>query len=169
MKKAPVEEITVKEICAASGLSRQSFYRCCRDKYDLVNGFFDDLLMGSFREMGRGQDIRDSLVKKFSFIRREGMFFENAFRTDEQNSLREHDIHEIDAFYTHLIEQKTGKKPDKRIQELLDMYCVASVFRTVMWVLGGMQESEEELADIMIEAMPAKLSKLFEDIGILAV
>lgn len=168
MKQAPVEEITVKQICAAAHLSRQSFYRCCQDKYDLVNSFFDELLMESFREMGKGQDIRDSLIKKFTFIHQEGKFFENAFRTDVQNSLREHDIHEINAFYTELITRKTSHMPEKEIQEILDMYCVASVYRTVKWVLEGMKETEEELADLMIQAMPADLAKLFCDIDILS-
>lgn len=167
MKKAPVEEITVRQICAAAHLSRQSFYRTCRDKYDLVNGFFDDLLMASFQEMGQGEDIHDSLIKKFTFIRREGTFFENAFRTDVQNNLKEHDIREIDAFYTSLITRKTGQKPEQRIQEILDMYCVASVYRTAKWVREGMKESEEELARIMVAAMPAELADLFENIGIL--
>jgi hypothetical protein len=58
--------------------------------------------------------------------------------------------------------------PEKEIQEILDMYCVASVYRTVKWVLEGMKETEEELADLMIQAMPADLAKLFCDIGILS-
>jgi hypothetical protein len=41
------------------------------------------------------------------------------------------------------------------------MYCQASVYMTVKWVLSGMRESEKTLASLMIEAMPEKLRTLF--------
>jgi hypothetical protein len=47
------------------------------------------------------------------------------------------------------------------------MYCQASIYMTVKWVLGGMKESEEELADLMIDAMPEKLHEVFTELGIL--
>ena len=40
MKKMPVEKITVKEIVAECGTTRQTFYRNFQDKYDLINWYF---------------------------------------------------------------------------------------------------------------------------------
>jgi AcrR family transcriptional regulator len=167
MRTQPVEEITVKQICAAAHLSRQSFYRCAKDKYDLVNRFFDRLLMESFHQMGQGDNIRDSLVKKFTFIQKEFVFFNNAFRTDAQNNLRDHDIQEIQHFYVRLLTRKTGSEPRGKILKLLNMYCVASVYQTVEWVLHDMQETPTELADLMIDALPEQLAKIFRTTGIL--
>jgi AcrR family transcriptional regulator len=168
MRHKPVEEITVKEICEEAGLSRQSFYRTCRDKYDLVNGFFDELLMSSFHQMGEGDDLYASLVNKFTFIKEEAVFFSNAFRTDVQNNLRDHDIREIEKFYLDLIVRKTGKEPDEKTKEILDMYCVASVYETVKWVKKDMPASPEQLAELMLRAMPYELAVLFQKIGILS-
>lgn len=38
---------------------------------------------------------------------------------------------------------------------------------TVRWVMDGMKEPEEELADLMIAAMPEDIAKLYKKVGIL--
>ena len=45
MKKMPVEKITVKEIVTECGTTRQTFYRNFQDKYDLINWYFDRILL----------------------------------------------------------------------------------------------------------------------------
>lgn len=167
MKTTTVENITVKQIVENCGVSRQSFYRNFIDKYDLVNWYFDRLLEQSFKEMGKGETIRDGLIKKFQYIKEERLFFTAGFKGDEQNNLKEHDFIMIFEFYCSLIRDKTGQPPERHIRKLLEMYCQASIYMTVQWLMKGMKESEEELADLMIDAMPAALSELFEKINIL--
>ena len=65
MKTAPVEKITVKEIVEACGVTRQTFYRNFQDKYDLINWYFDKILLESFEHMGEGKSVYESLVNKF--------------------------------------------------------------------------------------------------------
>ena len=48
MKTTSVEKITVKEIVDACGTTRQTFYRHFQDKYDLVNWYFDKIILESF-------------------------------------------------------------------------------------------------------------------------
>ena len=71
MCSAPVEKITVKEIVDACGITRQTFYRNFQDKYDLINWYFDKLLVKSFEHMGQGKTVYDALVKKFTYIQEE--------------------------------------------------------------------------------------------------
>ena len=71
MRTAPVEKITVKEIVETCGLTRQTFYRNFQDKYDLINWYFDKLLVKSFEHMGQGKTVYDALVKKFTYIQEE--------------------------------------------------------------------------------------------------
>ena len=70
----------------------------------------------------------------------------------------------IYEFYCDLIRKKTGENLDKHMRKLLEMYCQASIYMTVQWLMKGMKETEEELADLMIDAMPDMLHKLFEKI-----
>ena len=167
MKTTSVENITVKQIVAECGVSRQSFYRNFIDKYDLINWYFDRLLEQSFKEMGKGETIREGLIKKFKYIKQEKLFFTAGFKGDEQNNLKEHDFYMIFEHYCKLIREKTGQIPDKKIRKLLEMYCWSSVYMTVQWLMKGMKESEPELADLMIDAMPGPIMDLYKEIGLL--
>ena len=115
MKDTPVERITVKEIADTCGTTRQTFYRNFQDKYDLINWYFDKILLESFEHMGEGRTIYEGLVKKFEFIDKEKVFFRAAFKSDEQNCLKDHDFCLILQFYTEKIESKSGKQADGKL------------------------------------------------------
>ena len=69
--------------------------------------------------------------------------------------------------YQDLIQLKTGAPASDDIRFLLEMYCHGSISMTIEWVLSGMATSPEDLARLMVEAMPAKLADLFASFGIL--
>ena len=156
MKTTPVDNITVTQLTELCGVTRQTFYRN-----------FDILLHKSFEHMGSGKNIYESLVKKFIYIREERVFFSAGFKSADQNNLKDHDFRLILAFYEDLIRQKTGKMPDEEIGFLLEMYCQSSVYMTVKWVTEGTKMPPERLAELMVKAMPEKISELFEQLEIL--
>ena len=45
MKTTPVDRITVTSIVEGAGVTRQTFYRNFMDKFDLINWYFDKLLI----------------------------------------------------------------------------------------------------------------------------
>ena len=96
----------VKEIVAECGTTRQTFYRNFQDKYDLINWYFDRILLESFQHMGEGKTAYEGLVNKFHYIEEEKLFFKAAFRNDDQNCLRDHDFQLICAFYTEQLETR---------------------------------------------------------------
>ena len=139
MRTTPVDKITVKSIVEGCDVTRQTFYRNFKDKYDLINWYFDKLVLQSFAQIGMGHTVGESLTQKFHFIEREKAFFTGAFRSDDYNSLKEHDFELILRFYKELIARKTSQPLDEELQFLLEMYCQGSVYMTVKWVLGGMK------------------------------
>ena len=167
MKTTSVENITVKQITEKCQLTRQTFYRNFLDKYDLINWYFDKLLLKSFEHMGHGKTIYDALVKKFTYIQEEQIFFRAAFHYDEQNSLRQHDFELILEFYENVIHEKTGKVQEEEIHWLLEMYCQSSIYMTVKWVMGGLVCTPEKLACILVDGMPPKLVDVFIKLEIL--
>lgn len=166
MRTTAVDRITVKDIVEGCGVTRQTFYRNFLDKYDLINWYFDKLVLQSFEQIGMGHTVGESLKQKFEFILNEKAFFTEAFRSDDHNSLKEHDFELILQFYLDLIGKRTSKALDGDITFLLEMYCRGSVYMTVKWVLGGMKDSPKEMAGKLVEAMPPKLSSLFEELGL---
>ena len=57
MKTQPVDKITVKNIVEGCGVTRQTFYRSFLDKYDLINWYFDKLVLQSFEQIGMGHTV----------------------------------------------------------------------------------------------------------------
>ena len=95
------------------------------------------------------------------------MFFRAGFASDEQNNLTEHDFERIFSFYKELIFEKSGEYPSKKVQDVLEMYCHASVYMTVKWIMAKNRRTPEQLADLMMEAMPRVLVTLFTKLEIL--
>ena len=164
MEHTPLDRIAVKDICAQCGLSRQTFYRNFKDKYDLVNWYFERLARRSFKQMGVSYTLREGLLKKFNFIREEGSFFAQAFKSRDCNSILAYDYESILALYTEIITRKTGHPLEEDIRFLLEMYCKGSIDMTVKWATTGMRQPPEEIVDLLIEAMPGRLKLLLSDL-----
>ena len=109
----------------------------------------------------------ESLVKKFEYIRMEHLFFKSAFKNDDQNNLKEHDFELIRQFYIDQIEGKSHRKISDKLLFQLEMYCQGSIFMTVQWVLGYRKCTPEELARSLAGAMPAELSDVFREVGLI--
>ena len=163
MVNQSLDKMTVTDIVKHSGMTRQTFYRYFKDKYDLVNWYFEKLADKSFRQIGNSSTLKEGLVKKFTFIFNDKVFFSQAFQSKDYNNVEHYDYQCILEFYTHIIEKKIGAIP-KDILFLLEMYCHGSITMTVNWATTGMKESPEVIADLLIDALPPKLKELLSDL-----
>ena len=107
-----VDSLTVSRIVREAGVARQTFYRHFADKYDLINWYFDKLLLESFEHMAAAVPCRRATSANSPSSCRNASFFRAAFRSNAQNSLRDHDFELILQFFTDLIRRKTGAEPD---------------------------------------------------------
>ncbi len=85
IKTQPLDKITVTDIVFQAGKTRQTFYRHFQDKYDLVNWYFEKLVLKSFEEMRQGGSLQEALNLKFAFIEQEHAFFKEAFKSNDYN------------------------------------------------------------------------------------
>lgn len=158
MQTNSLAKISIKDIVSDCHLTRQTFYRHFKDKYDCVNWYFERVAEQSFKRLSNGVNLNDGLIKKFELLKKDQHFFYEAFMADDQNSLFEYDYNCIYDFYSSIILKKAGHL-DKETDFLLRMYCKGSIDMTFDWVKDGMQLSEKEFAHLLIEAMPLPLQK----------
>ena len=163
MANQSLDKMTVTDIVKRSGMTRQTFYRYFQDKYDLVNWYFEKLADKSFRQIGNSSTLREGLIKKFTFLLNDRIFFMQAFQSKDYNNVENYDYQCILEFYKQIIQKKIGTIPDD-IMFLLEMYCHGSITMTVNWAVGGMKESPERIADLLIAALPPRLEELLSDL-----
>ncbi|MDO4555700.1 MAG: TetR/AcrR family transcriptional regulator C-terminal domain-containing protein [Lachnospiraceae bacterium] len=163
METTPLDKITVKEIVTHCGTTRQTFYRNFKDKYDLVIWYFDKIVQATIHQMGISLTLKDGLIKKFTLMKQDQVFFKSAFSSSDYNNLLDYDYRCIYEFYLSTASKKAELSPD--IIFLLRFYCHGSMYQTVEWAKGGMKESPEELASLLILAMPIPLEKYLQELN----
>ena len=160
IKVVPLDKIAVTDIVTRSGMTRQTFYRYFKDKYDLVNWYFEKLVLQSFRQMGNGCSLQEALQLKFAFINSEHSFFKEAFKSNDYNNLVNYDFNCIYEFYKGIIEKNLNHSVDDDLDFLLKMYCKGSIDMTVDWVLNDMPISIEKIVSLLIEAVSLLIEAL---------
>lgn len=164
MESHPLEKITVTQITESCGTTRPTFYRYFKDKYDLINWYFDKLAQKSFKQMGVSLSLREALLKKFQFMSMEKKFFSAAFSCETQNNLIDYDYEMIYQFYCKFIQKNAPVEFTEDIEFLLRMYCRGSIFMTADWAKSGMSLPPDRMADLLIDALPPRLQRLFKNL-----
>lgn len=157
LKTKSLDKISVSSICKKCNLTRQTFYRNFKDKYDLVNWYFQQLCDKSFLLMGVELNLKEALCEKFKFIENEKIFFSQAFKSDDYNNLVNYDYEMIYKFYEKAIVKQTKKPLTQDIEFLLEMYCKGSIDMTSKWATGYLDIPKEKMVSLLIQSVPEGL------------
>lgn len=163
MAFTPVDRITVKQIVERCDVTRQTFYRNFKDKYDLINWYFDKLAIVSFRQMGVSLTLREGLIKKFEFIKGERCFFTAAFKSEDHNSLLQHDFVLSMILHRHY-KKEISERDSAGYRVSSGNVLPGSIAMTVQWVTGGMKRSTEDMAELLVRALPPELAELLNEL-----
>jgi len=166
MAKKPLDEITVQEIVSHANMTRQTFYRHFKDKYHLVNWYFDKEALKTIRQMGISCSLEEGLTGKFKCMENNKVFFMSAFTAHGCNSLVEYDYHLIYTFYRDAILKKDPDAFTDEIDFLLQVYSYGAVQMIVHWTADGMQIKAERFAQLLVEAFPIKVRTLLEGLDL---
>lgn len=160
MKTTPLDKISVSEVVTECGTTRQTFYRNFKDKYDLVNWYFDKIVQKTIRQMGLSLTIEEGLIKKLELMKEDRYFFISAFSSSDYNSLLHYDYECIYQFFKETIRAKGPLEKD--IDILLQYYCRSALQMTGDWVLHGMKQSSDHMTSLLIDLMPQKVYRCLQ-------
>ena len=153
----PFEKLTVDKIVSHSGVSKATFYRCFRDKYDVLN--YNSLAIAE-RLIGWQpcKDWHDFLFYMFQEIEGEIDYYRRAFKTSGQNShsrfLYEYSFGVVKKCYMTTYGLEELSKEDHYI---ISQYCHGCVDTIAEWLQDNARMSAEEMADLFCYVMPEKL------------
>ena len=157
--KAEIERITTERIAAEAGVSKATFYRYFKDKYDVLNYNYKALLDEAVE---RCDNYRDLFFHLYSFAREEWTDFRRAFDSTGVNSLE----HFVYAYSKSVVEQITAQNragasltPQENLQ--VDVLCYGISYMYKKWTLGQYPLEADAAADTLFALMPESLKHLW--------
>lgn len=153
----PFEDISVDDITQAAGVSRATFYRYFKDKYDVMNSNYADLLDRMIR-LDECTSYRDLYLHLYNAGRTELAEIKGAFRTSGVNSFEYY----IYQYSKQIVEDITkanrnGEGLTEQEDLQLDVFCYGISYMYKNWVLGRYPLSADQAADALFQMMPESL------------
>ncbi len=149
IEKKPYEEITVKEICALSGVPRATFYNYFKEKHELLQFCFEQI-MEYFDQKGKRYDLRSK--EYIEYMTRMAIAFVKSNKAIVNVMLSPVDNSGVTFVQKILAERIQATFPDGIVAKipigLLAEYVSSSIVYTVKWYLEeGDNYTEDEIVD----------------------
>lgn len=126
----------------------------------MVNWYFDRIVQKTIRQMGISLTLREGLIRKFEYMIEDKRFISSALSSSDYNNLMNYDYRCILEFYEE-VARRNGEVTEE-IDFLVKFYCHGSMDMVGEWVKSGMERTPEEMAQLLIEAMPTRLIPYFK-------
>ncbi|MCG7338183.1 TetR/AcrR family transcriptional regulator [Staphylococcus sp. ACRSN] len=158
LEEQPFESITIKMICAYSGINRTTFYDYFLDKYDLMSTIQTyhldkySKLLDAFYDSFKNVEIDHFKLYKFfkvilTYIKRHYGFFHAILVTHPNRDLFSDYVHKTKETYTQLLDNYTNVLNKKQFV----IYAVGGQIGIIYyWIREGCTESPDELAQILL-------------------
>lgn len=153
-KRKPISRITVREICAETGINRSTFYAHYRDIYDVVekvelrmSEMLTSSLMDTLEQTG---SLRKLFEQLFSFVQAYKRFYEVYFQDMHQASVIGIAWDMIDAQTSSIDFQQFGYHDQEEAQYAGAFFISGLTAMVRMWLEKGCKETPTELVDVLI-------------------
>ena len=163
MKKKPISDIAIKEICALADISRSSFYNYYTDQYDLLQKTEEEILA-----------FMDSILNKYAIYKNDknmtSQMLEEILQyiADNNKSIyvlftENGDIHFQKTLFSSMykmnyLKSLTDKITDEATKQYFFLFIVTGTSGLIChWINNGMDKSVHELAKLIIKITSQKV------------
>lgn len=138
-----LHEITVSDICKASGLNRSTFYANYVDLYDLADKVRERLEeeVSRLYEMETTQGFNSNdYLKLFYHIKENPLFYRTYFKLgyDNQYQIKLYDVHQAQRYFSN-----------RHIAYHIEFFRSGFNAMIKMWLMGGCKETPEEMDEMI--------------------
>lgn len=157
------EDMTVSDICQAAGISRPTFYRYFRDKYDMAQWYWNLLGNRYLRECGRSLDWYESNLGMLKEFKRGRGFFNPAIADDgDLNSCLKHGYRQRIEYLRETICNLNPTLYNESIAFQVSFFADAESRAIAAWLNDGMPISPERLSRFIESCIPPELHTLID-------
>lgn len=158
------EKITVQNITDNCQLTRATFYRYFKDKYELMNWIYYNKIQSFLDENPDISSWQELINFVASFLKENASFFKNIINFKGQNSFEEFLFNYGSTYCINHILNCTNRKSLTTEESIcITIYIGGTIKVFFKWLNDGCDISSEEIAKIMSECMPHPLAKYFKN------
>lgn len=164
IKRENLEAVSVGEIAAEAGLSRQLFYKYFTDKYDLAFWCYMQMISPVAKAYIDGRiSFHEQNVTMLNIFRNEPEFYKNLFQNSEvQNSFFQQYFNFSISSWSLMAGRKNANNLE--LYYLYRLYTYGCNHIVMDYIKNGMKEDVEFMADLFDEALPEKLRPIVNGI-----
>jgi len=154
LRHVPFDDITVQQILNESHVSRSTFYRYFKDKYELMNWCYKSYVDGLLTQVHKG-NWQDYLKLIYEFLDENHAYFMNASKVEGKNSFFDFLYDYSYIFYEDIYlknERKKALSTEERIT--LEYACMGAIYIVKRWLETGRKESKPFMAKITFNLLP---------------
>lgn len=146
LKKKDINKITVTELCETAGVGRSSFYRNFESMENAAVSYVNRI----YREYFEKNPVNPEVFKKGRFL----FFLRERFRFIKEHKEVFIALHKNGILYNVLVKMDSKIKAQFFVADVSESDYFSAMITGFSagvieeWVAGGMEESEEELAEI---------------------
>ena len=160
----PLKDISVKRFLEFTEISKQTFYNYFKDKADLMNYAFEVAADSIIIDMDASLEGIYYGASQMAYVcLKHKDFYTQMAKYETQNSFSKCFAQNVEAVYHRkLVEAGFMTDFDAQKKQIVHYFCVGICTFFIDWICTGMKESPEDLANTIIECMPAGIRDALE-------
>lgn len=147
LKETSYSELSVAQIVRKAGVSRQTFYRHFKNKEELIEWQMAQLFQNYITQLQamESYELREDLILYFRLSAESGPVLKTIFDAGLESLVLQKTIS-----YVFKLESAFHYNSEKELQYVSEYFAGGIMMIMLRWIREGMEESPEELADLII-------------------
>lgn len=162
LMKKNLDDIQVSEIVAGTSLSRKTFYRHFKDKYDLASWYFAQFYEASFGRITDDLTWEEALLRHLDIYEEKYCVLKNAYASRDINGLRNYDIAITRKTYEKYLTLKGSDINSETMRFAIDIASSGGTDMVIEWLLSAMKMEKNKLVLLLKQTLPKDILKYIE-------
>lgn len=163
VKEKPLEQIRVQDIAERAGVSKSTFYRLFRDKYEVMSSMYLAEMDSIVEQLSDLKNWKEWSLLEMAHVRKNKVFYRNIVSYEGQNSFFDFLV----WFYRRNEKRELQRKLDgetmsEKIQFAMEARSVMGAYSIIQWIKSDCAIEPVELIEYANECIPACIREFYE-------
>ncbi|GEM_PF-5947018 len=160
LQKYSMDDITVNMIIEEAEISKPTFYRYYKDKYDLLNSMYD-VTMEPLKEADVTSSWDDAMIRILLEYENNIRFYQNGFKSNDLNSLRNYNLKCMKAALTEMLQRKGADVETESIYFSIVSCAITQSAAIAGWICDEHRMPKEKCVQLLKDSIPHNIFPYF--------